>query len=72
MLEYAKENNIDILFSGHTHIEQVFVQDNILILNPGSLLYPRNTNNMRSYAILYIEGNRIKSVEFEDVIKYPS
>lgn len=72
LYEYAKENNIDILFSGHTHIEQVFYKDNILIINPGSLMYPRNANQMKSYAVLYIEGNKIQSVEFEDVVKYPS
>lgn len=71
LYEYAKENNVDILFSGHTHIEQIFVKDNILLLNPGSLVYPRNVNHMRSYAVLNIEGNKIKSLDFEDVIRYP-
>lgn len=72
LYEYAKQNNVDILFSGHTHIETVYYRDGVLILNPGSLMYPRNANGMKSYAILNIEGDKILSLEFEDIIKYPN
>ncbi|MDE5949552.1 MAG: metallophosphoesterase [Malacoplasma sp.] len=70
LVEYATKNKIDILFSGHTHIESVYLKDEILIINPGSLMYPRNFNQMKSYAILYIENNKFKSTNFEDIIKY--
>ena len=72
LVEYSLENKIDILFSGHTHIEAVYFKDNVLIINPGSLMYPRNFNNMKSYAVLYIGDKKIKSTNFEDVIKYPN
>ena len=70
LVEYATKNKIDILFSGHTHIESVYFKNKILIINPGSLMYPRNFNQMKSYAILYIENNKFKSTNFEDIIKY--
>ncbi len=70
LVEYAIENNIDILFSGHTHIESVYFKNNVLIINPGSLMYPRNVNKMKSYAVLYIENKKFKSVNFEDIVKY--
>ncbi|MCF0217622.1 MAG: YfcE family phosphodiesterase [Malacoplasma sp.] len=69
LFEYAIRNQADVLITGHTHIELVDYQDNILLLNPGSLVYPRNKNHICTYAILEVDENKIKSVEQSEIIK---
>jgi vacuolar protein sorting-associated protein 29 len=32
----ARQMNVDILVSGHTHVCKVYEKDNILFVNPGS------------------------------------
>ncbi|MBU3200901.1 phosphodiesterase [Clostridium estertheticum] len=69
------ENNLpnlsknDVLVQGHTHIPVAKKQNDIYILNPGSISLPRN-NFPNSYAILQddlfqikdLEGNIIKEI----------
>ena len=41
LLKIAKDNNIDIVVYGHTHIPVYKKIDNIIFINPGSTTYPR-------------------------------
>ena len=60
----------DVLIYGHTHIPVAKKENDIYIINPGSISYPKE-NNPHSYGILednvfYIKdicGNVIKSIE---------
>lgn len=62
----------DILIYGHTHIPLIKQQDGILILNPGSVGYPKG-GNVNSYGIIennkfYIkglDGKIIDEISFE-------
>lgn len=62
MIEFANENDLNILLSGHTHMPMNVEIENILLINPGSTSLPRG-GSIASYAILTIEGNK-KEVEF--------
>lgn len=70
LYEYAKENQKDILITGHTHIETMFYFNNVLVINPGSLTLPRNTSKRKSYAILHLDNNKIVNLSFDSVFKY--
>lgn len=37
---FAKENNIDITFYGHTHVARIDEEDNRYFINPGSISKP--------------------------------
>ena len=45
----------DIVMYGHTHRPEIEIQDNLTILNPGSLSYPRQWNREPSYIIMEID-----------------
>lgn len=68
LYNYAKDNDIDILITGHTHIEYFYNQNETTIINPGSLIMPRNTSLSPTYAILLIDNKKIINNNFEDVI----
>ena len=53
----AEENQADIVLFGHLHIPVVQKTDGILLVNPGSLTYPRQSNGLPSYAMLTLEEN---------------
>ncbi len=58
MIKWAKKNNVNIIFCGHTHVPQFYHQDGIYIINPGSCAYPRS-NDGTTYAIVSIDGATI-------------
>ena len=59
-LEYiisnAKLNKCDIVLFGHTHVSMCEEINGVLVINPGSLAYPRDNSN-GSYALLTISGS---------------
>ncbi|MGG7165375.1 phosphodiesterase [Clostridium ihumii] len=72
---YSEKNMLniaegDVLIYGHTHIPVAKKENDIYVINPGSISYPKE-NNPHSYGILednifYIKdicGNVIKSIE---------
>ncbi len=67
MYEYAKQQGIDILISGHTHIPNNECIDHIHLINPGSTARPRS-NSKPSYAILWLDQGSIH-VEFQEYIE---
>ena len=54
----AKENNCNIIMHGHTHDPYVTQVDDVYILCPGSIRYPRGDGP--SYAIIDITGDKLK------------
>ncbi|MEG2935661.1 MAG: metallophosphoesterase family protein, partial [Clostridium sp.] len=66
MLKVSKK---DVIVHGHTHILDEMIQEEVKIINPGSISYPKN-DNPHTYGVLEgkvftikdIEGNIIKSI----------
>ncbi len=55
LLEEASARNVDVVMYGHTHRPLIEYQDNIVIVNPGSLSYPRQNGRKPSYLIMEID-----------------
>lgn len=53
---FARNNDIDIVVFGHTHIPTCEIIDNIIFINPGSLTYPRGGSE-RGFGILTLDDN---------------
>lgn len=64
--EEGISRQMDIVMFGHTHRPVVLDEDGIVVLNPGSLSFPRQCNGQRSYIVM--EKNRGERPTFE--IKY--
>ncbi|KAB3529615.1 metallophosphoesterase [Alkaliphilus pronyensis] len=56
----GKEINADVVIFGHTHVPYYIKEKDLIVLNPGSLSFPRN-GYPKSFAILEID----KSIEVE-------
>jgi len=63
----GKEIGADIVIFGHSHIPLTIEEENMLLLNPGSIGFPRGLSK-KSYAIMTL-GNDIKVdlVEMDEV-----
>ena len=48
---------------GHTHMPVIEDEDGILVINPGSLTYPRQRGRRPSYAVMQIEEGKDPQVE---------
>ena len=55
LAEEARQRDADICIYGHTHRPAAHYEGSLLILNPGSLGYPRQEGHLPSYLVLYIE-----------------
>lgn len=62
----AVAQGMDIVMFGHTHRPIVEKKDNITLLNPGSISYPRQANGRPSYIIMTLD----KDGEADYAIKY--
>lgn len=55
IIEEGKMRNADIVMFGHTHKPFLEMIDGMIVLNPGSLSYPRQEGRKGSYIMLEIE-----------------
>lgn len=60
----AKEMGASVAFYGHSHIASADQMDDVLLVNPGSIAYPRGRKE-KTYAILTMEDNKL-TVNFYD------
>ena len=51
----ARERNLDIVMYGHTHRPFYEVHNGVIVLNPGSLSYPRQEGRKPSYMIMEVD-----------------
>ena len=58
---------IDIVMFGHTHRPVIIVEDNITLINPGSISYPRQADGIPTYIILEINDNNEFNFELKNV-----
>lgn len=65
---YAKENNIDIIFYGHTHMAKIDKYEDIYFINPGSTTRPYSPTFP---TLVYMEiNNNIADIKIYDAITY--
>lgn len=48
----ARNRNVDIVMYGHTHVPSHSEEAGLLILNPGSIAYPRQSGRQSSYIVM--------------------
>lgn len=53
----ALQEGVDLVLFGHTHFSEVFENNNIVFVNPGSLSRPKGLS--RTYSVIYIENGII-------------
>ena len=63
LVDEAKSRNVQIVMFGHTHKPVAEVRDGVLVINPGSLSYPRQEGRKPSYAVMEIEEGKEPEVE---------
>ena len=62
----ARQRMVDVVMYGHTHVPVIHEEEGLVILNPGSISYPRQRGRKPSYIIMNILPNG--KAEYE--IKY--
>ncbi len=55
IIKKAKTMGADILILGHTHVKELYVDESLIVLNPGSVSIPKDGSH--SVAIIDIEQN---------------
>ncbi len=59
----AKEKGADIVMYGHTHRPSLTRDEGLLILNPGSIAYPRQPGRRATYMVMELEKGKEAQVE---------
>jgi uncharacterized protein len=62
---FLDENKCKGLISGHTHIGKIEIKDEKILLNPGSVSYPRDDNKIPSYIIIQEEKKLISLISLD-------
>lgn len=63
LVDEARDRECDMVIYGHTHKPYVAKIDEILVVNPGSLAYPRQEGRHPSYVVMDAEDEKDFSVE---------
>ena len=53
----ARRRGADIVMYGHTHVPYFEDKDGLVVLNPGSATYPRQSGREPSYMIISVDDN---------------
>lgn len=54
LIDKARSIKADIVLFGHTHIPLITLEEKTLLINPGSLKFPRGSIREKTYAIMEI------------------
>ena len=63
LADAAKQRGCNAAFFGHIHVPVLEKEDGILLVNPGSLAFPRQRGRRPSYAVMQIEEGKDPQVE---------
>lgn len=55
ILSEGRAQNMDIVMFGHTHRPLIDIREDITVLNPGSLSYPRQEGRIPTYIMMTID-----------------
>lgn len=61
----AEARGMDIVMFGHTHIPLIEYSDHVVVLNPGSISYPRQEGRRPSYILMDIDKKGEAHYEIE-------
>lgn len=64
LISRAKEVGADVVCYGHTHVAEATTKSSHLIINPGSIVFPRGGIREKTYAILEWENKEDVQVKF--------
>lgn len=53
--EEAISRGMDIVMFGHTHRPLILMEDNVILINPGSISYPRQPDKKPTYIMMEID-----------------
>ena len=59
----ARIRNIDVVLYGHTHRPVIEKTEDLIVINPGSLTYPRQEGRRPSYAVLELVEREVQRLE---------
>ena len=65
IIEAGANRGADIVMYGHTHRPAIEQEGNMLILNPGSISYPRQQGRQRSYMVMEVNEDNEVNVELK-------
>lgn len=54
----AKQLKAEIILFGHTHRPLIVEEDGMIIINPGSLTYPRQEGRKSTFVVLTVDENK--------------
>lgn len=57
LIEEATARGMDIVMFGHTHRPVIEIRDDITVINPGSLSYPRQEGRIPTFILMEIDEN---------------
>ncbi len=63
----ALENECDIVMYGHTHVPFLDEGDDVTILNPGSLTFPRQIGHEKTFLIMEIDDEENITYIFDSI-----
>jgi len=55
IVEAARSRGVDIVCYGHTHVPVLELREDLTVINPGSIAYPRQSNSRPSYVLMEID-----------------
>ena len=55
LYDKAKDNNCNVVLYGHTHIPKISYIENVTIVNPGSISFPRQNYTQPTFLIIEID-----------------
>ena len=55
IISEGRAQDMDIVMFGHTHRPLVYIREDITVLNPGSLSYPRQEGRIPTYIMMTID-----------------
>ena len=67
IMEEGKAREVDIVMFGHTHRPVLEIKEDIVVLNPGSISYPRQEGKKATYMIMEIGQDGNASFEIRSV-----
>lgn len=65
VIDEARMRGCDIVCFGHTHKPVIDSVDGVMIINPGSLAYPRQRGRKASYVVLEVNKNGTAEAEIK-------
>ena len=57
LIDEAKVRHADIAIFGHTHRPFIELREGVMVINPGSISYPRQAGRVPSYVVMEIDEN---------------